>query len=115
MFICDLQWNVKEDEARNIIFEVMLKSKIFDRLDLSVEFFEQFNCHNKDLKKQIGLFKIESIDKPNIITIALNPKQYYEKFIDHSDNKKHKGVKKATADMDFDSYSARLLNIMENL
>ena len=91
----------------------MLKSKIFDRLDLSVEFFEQFNCHNKDLKKQIGLFKIESIDKPNIITIALNPKQYYEKFIDHSDNKKHKGVKKATADMDFDSYSPRLSDLTE--
>ena len=51
VFICDLQYNVKEDEARNIMFEVMLKSKIFDRLDLSAEFFEQFNCRNKDLKK----------------------------------------------------------------
>ena len=30
VFIWDLQCNVKEDEARNIIFEVMLKSKIFD-------------------------------------------------------------------------------------
>ena len=39
VFICDLQCNVKEHEARNIIFEVMLKSKIFDRLDLSAEFF----------------------------------------------------------------------------
>ena len=87
----------------------MLKSKIFDRLDLSAEFFEQFNCRYKDLKKQVGLFEIESIDKPNIITIALNLKEYYEKFIDHSDNEKHKGVKKATADMDFDSYSALLL------
>ena len=74
-FICDLQCNVKEDEARNIIFEVMLKSTIFDRLDLSEEFFEQFDCCNKDLKKQVGLFEIESIDKPNIISIALNPKE----------------------------------------
>ena len=110
VFICDLQCNVKEDGARNIIFEVMLKSKIFDRLDLSAEFFEQFNCRNKE---QLGLFEIESIGKPNIITIALNPKEYYEKFIDHSDNKKHKGVKKATADMDFDSYSARLSDLTE--
>ena len=113
VFICDLQCNVKEDEARNIIFEVMLKSKIFDRLDLSAEFFEQFNCRNKDLKKQVGLFEIESIDKPSIITIALNLKEYYEKFIDHSDNEKHKGVKKATADMDFDSYSACLSDLTE--
>ena len=112
-FICHLQCNVKEDEARNIIFDVMWKSKIFDRVDLSGKFFEQFDCRNKDLKKQVDLFEIESIDKPNIITIALNPKEYYEKFIDHSDNKKHKGVKKATAEMDFDSYSACLSDLTE--
>ena len=51
VFICDLQCNVKEDNARNIIFEVMLKSKIFDRLDLSAEFFKRFNCCNEDLRK----------------------------------------------------------------
>ena len=113
VFICDLECNVKEDEARNIMFEVILKSKILDRLDLSAESFEQFNYRNKDLKKQVDLFEIESIDKPNIITIALNLKEYYEKCMDHSDNKKHKGVKKATADMDFDSYSARLSDLTE--
>ena len=111
VFICDLQCNVKEDKVRNIIFEGMLKSKIFDTLDLSAEFFEQFNCRNKYLKKQVSLFEIESIDKPNIMTIALNPKEYYEKCIDHSNNKKH--VKKVTADMDFDSYSARLSDLTE--
>ena len=31
VFICDLACDVREDEARDIIFEVMLKSKIFDR------------------------------------------------------------------------------------
>ena len=113
VFICDLQCNVKEDEAGNIIFKVMLKSKIFDRLHLSAEFFEQFNCRNKDLKKQVRLFEIESINKPNIITIDLNPKEYYEKFIDHSDNKKHKGIKKTTADMDAHYYSARLSDLTE--
>ena len=35
VFVCDLNCNVREDEARNIIFEVMLKSKVFHRLDLS--------------------------------------------------------------------------------
>ena len=38
----------------------------------------------------MGLLEIESIDKPNIITIALNPKEYYEKFHDHSENKNMK-------------------------
>ena len=91
----------------------MIKSKIFDRLDLSAEFYEQFNCRNEDLRKQVGLFEIESIDKPNVITIALNPKEYYERFIDHSDNKKHKELKKSTPGMDFDSYSNRLSDLTE--
>ena len=35
--------------------------------------------------------------------IALNPKEYYyEKSEDHSDNKKHKWLKKSTAGMDCD-------------
>ena len=115
VFICDLNSCVSEDKARNVIFDVMIKSKIFDRLDLSAEFYEQFNCRNEDLRKQVGLFEIESIDKPIVITIALNPKEYYERFIDHSDNKKHKELKKSTPGMDFDSYSNRLSDLNEYL
>ena len=51
VFICDLACDVREDEVREIIFEVMLKSKIFDRLHFSHEYFEKFNCCNTDLKK----------------------------------------------------------------
>ena len=46
IFMCDLNSCVSEDKARNIIFDVMLKSKVFDRLDLSTKFYEQFNCRN---------------------------------------------------------------------
>ena len=52
----------------------MLKKKVFDWLDLSAEFYEQFDCRNEKIEKRVGFFKIESIDKPNVITIALNPK-----------------------------------------
>ena len=93
----------------------MIKSKIFDRLDLSAEFYEQFNCRNEDLRKRVGFFETESIDKPNVITIALNPKECYDRFLDHSDNKKHKGLKKSTPGMDFDSYSNRLSDLNEYL
>ena len=51
VFICGLNSCVNEDKARNIIFDVMIKSKIFDRLDLSAEFYELFNCRNEDLRK----------------------------------------------------------------
>ena len=79
IFICDLNCCIKESDSRNI-FEVMITSRAFDRLDLSADFWKQFDVQNKKLKKQVGLFRIENIDKPNVITIALNPKENYERF-----------------------------------
>ena len=40
VFICNLNCSVTKDKARKIIFEVMLRSKVFHRLDLSAEFYE---------------------------------------------------------------------------
>ena len=113
VFICALGCAVDKRKSRQIIFEVMIKSKIFSRLDLSDDFWDQFGVQNEKLKKQVGLFEIENINKVNIIMTALNPKECYEKFEDHSDNKKHKGLKKSTAGMDFDSYSERLSDLNE--
>ena len=113
VFICDLRCSVSEKDPSNIIFEVMLKSKIFDRLDLSADFYEQFNCRNEKLIKRVRFFEVENIDKPNIITIALNPRKYYERFIDHSDNQKHKGIKKSMPGMDFHAYCNRLSDLTE--
>ena len=78
IFIRHLGCSLDERKSRDIIFKVMIKSKIFDRLDLSDDFWDQFGVQNKKLKKQVVLFKIENINKPNIITIALNPKEYYD-------------------------------------
>ena len=61
----------------------------------------------------MGYFEVENIDKANIITIALNPKEYYERFEDTADYKKHKGLHKSTPGMDFDSYSVRLSDLTE--
>ena len=83
--------SVDERKSRDKIFKVMIKSKIFDRLDLSDDFWDQFGVQNKKLKKQVGLFEIGNINEPNIITIALNPKEYYGKFNDRTNNKKRKG------------------------
>ena len=38
VFICELGCAVDERKSRQIIFEVMIKSKIFNRLDLSDDF-----------------------------------------------------------------------------
>ena len=90
IFICDFILNccIKESDSRNIIFEIMITSKVFDRLDFSAGFWEQFDVQNKKLKKQVSLFEFENIDKSNVITIALNPKEHYKRFNDRSANKK---------------------------
>ena len=61
--------------ARNIVFEVLTKSKVLNRLDLSNDFWEQFNVQNKSLKKPVGLYEVENINNTNILTIAINPKE----------------------------------------
>ena len=57
----------------------MIVSKIFKRLDLSDDFWSEFNLQNKEIEKQVGLYEIESMDNANIITIAIDPKEYFEK------------------------------------
>ena len=74
VFICDLNCYISEDKARDLLFEVMLKTKVFDRLDLSAEFYERFNCRNEKLKNNVGLFEIENINNANVITVALDSK-----------------------------------------
>ena len=58
-----------------MIFEVMINSNIFERLDLSNEFWSQFNVRDTSTEKQVGLYETESIDNPNIVTITFNPKE----------------------------------------
>ena len=65
---------ISEKDSRKILFEVMIASKIFQRLDLSDDFWEQINVRNKAIKKPFGLYEIESIDNANVITISANPK-----------------------------------------
>ena len=71
----------------------MIKSKLLERIDLSDEFYEQFGVRNKKLKKQVGLYEVESIDNPTMITIAINPKEYFEQYKNFSINKKAKGIR----------------------
>ena len=37
---------------------------------------------------------MERVDSPCYVTLAVNPKEYFEFFQDYSMNKKHKGIKK---------------------
>ena len=62
----------------------------------------------------MGLFQIENINNQNICTIAITPKEYFEKFKDRKINKKHKGVRKNTTGMNFESYAMRINTLRES-
>ena len=57
VFLCNLNSCLSGDKGRNIIFEVMLESQVFDRFDLLAQFYEQFDCRNEDLKKELDYLK----------------------------------------------------------
>ena len=115
VFICNLQSTLPESKARKVIFECMTKSKILDRLDVSDEYWKQYNVYNANTKKQMGLFEIEHINNPNVCTIAVNPKEYLEKFKNKDTNKKHKGVRKGTRGMLFENYANRIKRLRYGL
>ena len=62
------------------IFDVLIKSKILERLDLSDNFLERFCVQNKSIKKQVGLYEIENINNANILTIAINRRRGLQKI-----------------------------------
>ena len=68
---------------------------------------------NEKLKKQMGLHEIENTDNANICTIAVNPKEYFEKLKNRSINKKHKGVRCDTPGIIFESYTERIKGLRE--
>ena len=108
LFVCKNNCNLPENKARDLTFEIMLKSKIKSRLDLSNDFWKKFRVQDKSLKKQVGLYEAENIDVPNLITIAINPKEYFEMYKNRTFNNKCKGIRKDTPGMYFEAYADRL-------
>ena len=112
-FICNVDCSVAESKAREIIFECMKKSKTAKRLDVSHEFWKQFEMYRNSTKKVMGLHKIENIDNQNIYTIATNPKEYFEKFKNRKINKNHKGVRRDMKGMSFEANANRITSIRQ--
>ena len=105
VFICSLDCDVKESEFRKIMFA--------KRLDRSDDFWKQFGIYDENTKKVMGLYEIKKIDNPNICTIAINPKEYFEKFKIRKVNKRHKGVRRDTPGINFESYSEKMSSLRQ--
>ena len=93
IFVCEDGCFVKECEANHLIFKVLKNSKIVEKIHSSYEIWKLHNLQKPELQKQAGLYEIELIDNPNISTISINPKEYYEEFRKRAYNTKTQGNK----------------------
>ena len=112
LFLSKIKSQITENQARKLLFEIILL-QVGHRIDTSQDFYVNFLCQNETRKKQVGLYEVESVDNANVVTIAVNLKEYFEVFKNKSINKKHKGVKKSTPRMNFEAFAARIMDIRE--
>ena len=65
--------NCGKRKMRDIILKIFLDNDIHKRLDLSNEFFEQFDKRNLAVRKQVGLYKFENIEHGIVCAIVSTP------------------------------------------
>ena len=92
IFISVTESNIPDSKYREIIFEVVTS---YDKwFDSSHPFWKIFDARKENKRKNLSYYEIENINNPCILTLAVNPKEYLELFLDKKLNKKHKGIKK---------------------
>ena len=88
--------------------------KFFQKLKLAKGLINQINFGNalysqtRRTKSTWFLYEVENIDSPCYVTLAVNPKEYFEYFKSESVNKKHKGIEKGASGMEFKNYAERI-------
>ena len=75
LFVSDPSSNIPNSKYREIIFEVIIASEVYNRFDSSDKYWEVCDARKDDLRKRLGYFETEHIDDPCILTIACNPKE----------------------------------------
>ena len=82
-------------------------------MDKSNDFWKRFNVHDPKEQKVLGLYEVENIEDPYYVKLSVNPKEYLEYFKSQSINKKHKGIKKGIAGMEFENYAERIKPLID--
>ena len=108
VIFCNYENKVREKKLREIIFEIITNNEINNRFDVLHDYWKHYNVQDKNTKKHLGLLEIEHIDDRCHITIAVDPKEYIEKFESDAINKKHKRIRKDTNAMGIASYGKRI-------
>ena len=102
--ISDPSSDFPESKITDVIFEIIVKTDIYKRFDASHPFWEKFNARKPKRQKTLCLYEVERVDNPCYVTIAVNPKEYFEFFHDYLVNKKHKGIKKGSRGMEYQNF-----------
>ena len=79
-----------EDQVGDILFEIFSKIEIRQRFDKSDKFWQKFGVYDPKNQKVLGLYEVESINDPCLVTLAVNPKEYFEYFQSEITNKRIK-------------------------
>ena len=74
IFISDPNSDLPEHKFRDIIFEVIITSKIYKRFDTSHKFWDIFGARKESRRKKLGYYEIENISNPGTLTLAVYPK-----------------------------------------
>ena len=83
-----LQSTFTEEQVRNILFEIFSENEIRERFDKSDKFWELFGLYRPENEKVLGLYEVDSINDPCLVTLAVTPKEYFEYFKSENVNKK---------------------------
>ena len=113
IFICKAESCTPDSQFRDVLFEVIINNDVLHRFDTSHKLWDKYLVRNESLKKKIGYFSIENTDDPCIVTVAVNPKEYFEEFESQTVNKKHKGLREGAAAMEFEDYAKRKNSVKE--
>ena len=100
IFICRPESNLPDGKFKDVLFEVIKENEILHRCNASHKFWE---------KKKLRYCSIKIINHPCVVTIAVNPKEYFEKFESENISKKHKGLRKGAKGMKFENYSKQTI------
>ena len=69
VFVSSTDSDIPDKKFRDIIFEIIVASKIYNRFDSSNVYWEKFGARKENLRKCLGYSEIEHIDTPCFATL----------------------------------------------
>ena len=101
-----------ENKLRDIIFEVIKASEIYERFDSSHKFWDIFRARKERKRKKLQYYEIENIDNPCVLTLVVNPKEYLGLLKDRYLNKKRRDIKKGSSGLGFETFTQRIKSLV---